>query len=125
MNMNEDDVLKWTQQEAVNLAKIVESFAPDYGCHVGLTGGCLYREGPRKDCDLLFYRIRQAESIDIEGLLKALESIGVIILRGFGFCYKCAYGLKDLDLLIPEEPGEYIPGEQTAATEEILQPFEP
>ena len=51
----------WDLVSAVDLCKQVESIAPDYGCHVALTGGCLYKEGPRKDLDLLFYRIRQVQ----------------------------------------------------------------
>jgi hypothetical protein len=105
----------WTQAAAIKLAKRVEEICPPFGCHVGLTGGCLYKQGKRKDCDLVIYRIRQVESIDIGGLLAALESIGVTIWKGFGFCYKCDYQGKNLDLLLPEEPGgDYQDEESTS-----------
>ena len=51
--------MNWTQQHAIELCKRIESVCPRYGCHVALTGGLLYKDGPRKDCDILFYRIRQ------------------------------------------------------------------
>lgn len=67
----------WTQFEAIALCREVERICPQYGCHVALTGGCLYGDGKRKDCDILFYRIREVSLIDLVGLIKALESIGI------------------------------------------------
>ena len=52
----------WTQEEAIALCKKIESIVPLAGCHVALTGGCLYRDGHRKDLDILFYRIRQIDA---------------------------------------------------------------
>src|ERR1035437_5571090 len=57
---------QWTQTEAIELCVKVEAICPKYGCHVALTGGLLYKQGKRKDCDLLFYRIRQVEQIDFD-----------------------------------------------------------
>lgn len=33
----------WTQQEAVDLCVIIESVCVEFGCHVALTGGLLYK----------------------------------------------------------------------------------
>jgi len=107
----------WTQQEAVAVARVFESIAPEFGCHIGLTGGCLYRDGERKDCDILVYRIRQVETINIEGLLSKLCEIGLEVHAGFGFCYKCSWRGKDMDILIPEEPGN---GNAYQNTEEFV-----
>jgi len=103
----------WTQAEAIGLCVKVESICPNFGCHVALTGGLLYKRGPRKDCDLLFYRIRQVEQIDLDGLWAALKAIGIDQVTGFGWCYKARYNGKSLDCLMPEEQGgDYTPGDE-------------
>lgn len=58
----------WKQERAIKLARLVAGGCQIYGCHVALTGGCLYKDGDRKDCDLIFYRIRQVDEIDRDGL---------------------------------------------------------
>lgn len=100
----------WTQQEAIELCVKVEAICPKYGCHVALTGGLLYKQGTRKDCDLLFYRIRQVDAIDFDGLWDALDEIGLEMVSGFGWCYKGKYNGKAVDMFSPEEQGgEYNP----------------
>ena len=47
--------MKINRDKAIEICKEIEMRAPSYGCHVALTGGCLYKDGDRKDCDLLFY----------------------------------------------------------------------
>ena len=61
----------WSQSEAIELCKRIESFAPQYGFHVALTGGCLYRDGERSDIDLIFYRDRRYNK-NVLGLLNRL-----------------------------------------------------
>ena len=92
---------KWTQAEAIALCIKVEAICPQFGCHVALTGGLLYKDGERKDCDLLFYRIRQTEKIDYEGLWMALDEIGLQQYSGCGWCYKAEYKGKKGRLLLP------------------------
>jgi hypothetical protein len=96
---------KWTQREAIDLACEVEKVAPKYGYHVALTGGCLYKGGERKDCDLIFYRIRQVDEPDTNGMFDALEDIGLCKTGGFGWCHKALYDAKSVDCLFPEECG--------------------
>lgn len=69
----------WTQPEAIALCVEIERFAPLCGCHVALIGGCLYKIGNRKDCDIILYRIRQATKINYEG-----------------FCHKAIYNGKHI-----------------------------
>ena len=103
----------WTQQEAIALCREIEAICPAYGCHVALTGGLLYKSGPRKDCDLLFYRIRQTPKIDFDGLWIALAKIGLEQTSGFGWCFKGHYCGKPIDMFSPEEAGgEYPQPEQ-------------
>lgn len=94
--------MNWTLEEAVDLCRKVEAVCPSFGCHVALTGGTLYKDGRRKDCDLLFYRIRQVENIDGEGLWDALGKIGLFKKKGFGWCFKAYYQGKPVDCFFPE-----------------------
>ena len=88
---------------AVTLCRLIETFAPQYGCHVALTGGCLYKNGERKDIDVLFYRIRQVEKIDHDGLKMALERNGITDITGFGWLLKGTWNGIGVDMFFPEE----------------------
>lgn len=46
---------QWTLGAAVELCVRLEPLAAECGGHVALTGGCLYKLGPRKDVDILIY----------------------------------------------------------------------
>lgn len=100
---------QWTQPQALDLCRRIEAVCPPFGCHVALTGGLLYKDGPRKDADILFYRIRQVEEIDMNGLFGALAAIGLERTRGFGWCFKATYDGRAVDCFFPEEQGgEYV-----------------
>ena len=116
--------MSWTHAEGVELARKVEEVCVPYGCHIALTGGVLYKDGPRKDCDLIFYRIRQKE-IDMKGLWVALYEIGLHRRRGNGWCHKATYRGKSVDCLFPEgrwldENGQEIPYESTPDESDVL-----
>lgn len=93
----------WTMREAVDLCRKVEAVCPPFGCHVALTGGVLYKEGTRKDLDLLFYRVRQARTVDRAGLFAALKELGLVKLYGWGWCYKATCDGKPVDLFFPDQ----------------------
>ncbi len=100
--------MSWTQEEAVMLARQVELIAPRFNCHVALTGGCLYKFGPRKDLDLLFYRVRAAKTIERDALLAELHDVlGLEIGERKGWVRKAKAGDKDIDLFFPELPAEW------------------
>jgi hypothetical protein len=101
---------KWTQKDALALCKRIEQVCPQAGCHVALTGGCLYREGQRGDLDLIFYRIRQLK-LQTQKLMEILQSIGFNYISGGGWRYVGYYDGKKVDLLFPESPetGDYPP----------------
>lgn len=95
----------------------------DLGCLPSLWGArradwrAVIQQGPRKDCDILFYRIRQRDSIDLDGLWEALRAIGVERTRGWGWCHKATWNGKAIDMFFPEnDGGEY----KSANTEESL-----
>lgn len=103
--------MSWTQAEAIELCRKIEAVAPAAGCHVALTGGTLYKDGPRKDADILFYRIRQVKEIDMDKLQNELAQIGVLLREPSdalcGFVSKATYNGKGVDLFFPEDDGEY------------------
>jgi hypothetical protein len=99
-------------RDAIELATLVESLCPAFGCHVALTGGTLYKAGPRKDIDLLFYRIRQVDTIDRAGLLYTLEQNGFTLGARKGWVRKATYLHRHgftltVDLFFPELPAEW------------------
>lgn len=99
---------KWSAEQGVALCRQIEAICPTYGCHVALTGGLLYKDGKRKDCDILFYRIRQVDVIDVVGLFAALAEIGVERVSGFGWCHKAVFEGRQIDCFFPEDDsGEY------------------
>ena len=114
----------WTRDMAVELCRLVEGICPKFGCHVALTGGLLYKDGSRKDCDILLYRIRQIKEINLDGLWGALAN-HEFLLSGFGWCYKCEYKGHPVDVFMPEEQsGEYnAPG--TVSNSNPLNETEP
>lgn len=98
---------KWSQEAAVGLCRMIEDIAPQYGAHAALTGGCLYKEGPRKDLDILFYRIRQVDAIDVQGLMAALSDIGIKTVEDHGWVYKAKdFDGRDIDFFFPERKEE-------------------
>src|SRR6266478_7361451 len=113
--------MSWSQQEAIDLCRRIEEFAPLYDCHVALTGGCLYKSGPRRDVDIMFYNIRQApDGTNQQGLLDELAKNGFKIGKRFGWVVKAIYAGKPVDLFFPEYDGatdtEYEGG---APTQEV------
>ncbi len=116
----------WDLESAVHLCKEIESLAPNFGCHVALTGGCLYKEGGRKDVDLLFYRIRQVDKVDIEGLFQCLWTcLDIKKISGFGWCYKATCHGRGIDCFFPEEQGGlYCPPTEEEKQDKPLSDFE-
>jgi hypothetical protein len=100
----------WTQEEALELCRAIENISPQFGAHVALTGGLLYKDGPRKDCDLVLYRIRQHDVIDAVGLMKALAAVGLTEVTDAyvsssgddDWCLKARWRGKPVDIFFPE-----------------------
>lgn len=113
--------LPWSRDLALELCRILERVAPAHGAHIGLTGGLLYKDGPRKDCDILIYRIRQAPGIDADALFAAFAGIGVNKLSGFGWCHKAEWRGMPIDFFFPEEPGEYEAFDEAAHALEMQE----
>lgn len=95
---------QWTLNDAVKLITEIEALAPECGCHVALTGGVLYKSGPRKDLDIMLYQIRQAECIDWPKLRRRLEKIGIMFGGEYGWVVKATYQNRNIDFLFPNNP---------------------
>lgn len=119
----------WTQYSAVELCRRIEVICPRFGCHVALTGGTLYKDGERKDADILFYRIRQVTKIDVWGLMAALATqLDVVLGDDFGWCFKATHEGRAIDFFFPERHGVTAPGygsPQSIVEASALKPVEP
>lgn len=99
----------WTLDEAVAICRLVEPIAEANSFHVALTGGTLYKDGSRKDLDLLFYSVRHTEwRVNRSQLLADLRAAGIKAYRDYGWVVKAAADLdtsgRVVDLFFPEVP---------------------
>lgn len=70
---------EWTQERALAACIQLEPIIAAMGMHIGLTGGCLYKTGPRKDMDIILYRHHGAELCTFDGLISGLSAHGVLM----------------------------------------------
>ena len=94
--------MKANLELAIELCRKIELICPMAQCHVALTGGCLYKDGDRKDIDLIFYRIRQADAIDYSLLFRILEQLDIKIHKSFKWVHKASYKGVGIDIFFPE-----------------------
>lgn len=92
-----------TLKQAAEICREVEqALSPNLPCHVALTGGTLYKDGERKDIDLLFYRVRQYPHPSREDIEARIEKLGFEFLGGWNWCTKARFKGFDIDLFFPE-----------------------
>jgi hypothetical protein len=73
------------------------------GYYPALTGGSLYKKGPRKDIDIVIYRNRQMHvHFELVGIENYLVEAGIHNVKHYGFVSKGKYGALSVDLLNPE-----------------------
>lgn len=99
-----------TLQQGVEFGRFLESVASTTGLHVGLTGGCLYKGGIRKDVDFVVYSHDENEHIDVRkakflSVLEELDTVGN--LRDFERVVKLDLVGIPVDLIFPELSGVY------------------
>lgn len=103
----------WTLAEGIALCKLIHNLpAQKFNCHPALTGGLLYKDGQRKDCDIVIYQRGDTDGvrppIDWKGLWKALEGIGLYMAHDYGYVKKCMFRGKVVDVLDPtQDAGNY------------------
>ena len=102
----------WTQPEAIELCKALEPVAAGFQCHVALTGGLLYKEGSRKDCDIIVYKAKYDVELDRDALILAFIDAGLSVTKECMRVVKATHQGRAVDLIFPECDGEYVSGEQ-------------
>jgi len=99
----EEEETKCTQQDGITLCKILYDKLSPLGYYPALTGGLLYKEGGRKDIDIVIFRNRQQHSsFETIDLYLVLSEVGVYIDKSYGFVTKAKWKEFTIDLFNPE-----------------------
>ena len=104
-----------------SLSLQLEAVANTMELHIALTGGQLYKTGPRKDIDFVVYTSRQIKEVPKslhDYLLKCDRMIpDFVYTYMYGFVCKATYKQVQLDFLYPQFAGGTYPclenGEKT------------
>lgn len=103
-----------TQNSGIELCRILHENLKPEGFFPALTGGLLYKDGERKDIDIVIYRHRQDRcKFEMQEIEKQLEKCGLYEFEFYGFVTKAKWRGIVVDLFNPEtdiefEDGEYI-----------------
>lgn len=96
-----------THQDGIELCKILYDKLSPIGFYPALTGGLIYKDGPRKDIDIVIFRNRQEhDGFETAQLFDELASVGVDIIDTFGFVTKAEWKGFTIDLFNPESEYE-------------------
>ena len=98
---------KWYLTPAVRLCTQLEPIAAIFGGHVALTGGCLYKNGDRKDVDIMIYRSTDEPPFRWDDFFAEVKiTHGIELVHDYGFCKKATIGARVL--FEDAEPGEKL-----------------
>ena len=92
------------------LAYQLNENAKKCGMFVGLTGGCLYKPGPRKDVDFVLYRHRQGLPDPEKAIPHFIQELvsyfggRFAVVGSYGFVTKVTIDDMQIDFLFPEYP---------------------
>tara|TARA_R110000822_G_scaffold147071_3_gene286125 strand:+ start:1080 stop:1451 length:372 start_codon:yes stop_codon:yes gene_type:complete len=104
------------QQDGIWLCEGLHEILHLSGYYPALTGGLLYKEGNRKDIDIVIFRHRQnVEQFEMQDIERFLVRAGLSELKYYGFVTKAKWNGFTVDLFNPEtkiESLEDIYGEQ-------------
>lgn len=100
----------WTQREAIAFCTMLEPIAAKYGGHVALTGGTLYKDGMRKDVDILIYRSADEPEFQWGAFFAEIkQEFGVMLGADYGWCKKaCTQDGSRIDFFDPFRGGEHM-----------------
>lgn len=102
------------KEDAERLCKKLFEVLYGEGYYPALTGGLLYREGSRKDIDIVIFRNRQTVThFEMENIENLLTECGLSEFQYFGFVTKCKLGDLNVDLFNPETKVEFEDGDYT------------
>ena len=96
--------MSWDQEAAILFCQLIEPIANQCGAHVALTGGCLYKEGIRKDLDIMFYRHKDNEEINLLKLHHLCYDFGLKWIIKAGRVHKAEFMSRGVDMFFPQEP---------------------
>jgi len=86
------------------------------GVFPALTGGTLYKEGNRKDIDIIIYAKEENTcNLGSDNLAYYLARTGITEIKDFGMVMKAKYNDQYIDLIQPQFEGKY-PVEPTLFT---------
>lgn len=92
---------------AIELCTKLYNKLEPHGIFPALTGGTLYKEGERKDIDIVLYTKMETGEIIYYMLEDILAKVGVVHQRNFGRVIKCFYKNIAIDFILPQFEGVY------------------
>jgi hypothetical protein len=96
-------VKKATLEKGIELCEAIYLELGNLGYFPALTGGSLYKEGKRKDIDIVIYRHRQkVDKFEMRDIKLNLENIGLTEFQFYSFVTKAKWQGFCVDLLNPE-----------------------
>lgn len=96
-------------QAAIDLCTDLYKNLSPLGIFPALTGGTLYKDGPRKDIDIVLYRKDCGDKLELKDVYDELVRSGLFIVSNYGRVAKgwsLRYG-TDVDIIFPEADGSY------------------
>ena len=110
-----------TLEVAIELCVKIYNLLEPKGFYPALTGGLLYKQGNRKDIDIVLYRNRQkVECFETIDLVDELSSLGLNVVNSFGFVTKAEYKGFVVDIFNPETDNEAFNKWYESQKEELL-----
>lgn len=102
------------RDDGINLCRLMYEKMCQYGYFPALTGGLLYKDGSRKDIDIVIFRHRQKhEDFEMSEIEPLLEECGLTNIEYFGFVTKANWNGVVVDLFNPETKLEFDDGDYT------------
>lgn len=102
------------RDDGINLCRVMYEKMCKHGYFPALTGGLLYKDGSRKDIDIVIFRHRQKhESFEMSEIGPLLEECGLTDIEYFGFVTKAKWKGVVVDLFNPETNLEFDDGDYT------------
>lgn len=97
---------EWNLQEALAICRFIEPIVRPHNAHIGLTGGCLYSSGLRKDLDVVIYPHGGSGGMDEPGVIKGLAEAGFVMGQRYTRVQKAMWFGKVIDFIFPHHEGE-------------------
>lgn len=92
-----------TLEDGITLCKILEQTLKEAGLFPALTGGLLYKDGGRKDIDIVLYRHRQQlDQFEVEMIQPLLAKVDITVTGFYGFVTKAKWRGFVVDIFNPE-----------------------